>query len=492
MPELKFTKPADSKEEIKLESALIYADWRQGAAYTGYKAAFEVVTVFVGNGAKIEIAGKSEKGKKLGKIKDTIDSNRYIGSFDIPSDAEPGDQVWFEVKISANGIDGESGRIPVYPAPVVTNMAWSANEARRGDTLRLTADVDKVEGGTEATVTILEYDNDGAHDKIVELPAVIKDKKLEIDWEYEYHEDVDELPTSAEVERYGATYNPPEYFYTITIGGVVFGRNQESGIIKFKDWVEFVFADREGNPVAEEKFTAVLPDGKEIEVQTNSEGVIRLNDILPGRVVLKSAEEKQEDEKDQEEDKEKEEKEPGDAKEFQASDDLAEKEKKAVDGEIEDEDDNLDEKYAGAESVESEQDEVIDWVIGIPAKKIADGIYEIHITGYGLADVGPYKELLKHVGVGSGLECHHIVEVEHLDMIHTGFTKDNAPAVAIPADMHRELLSPRFTAEQGFLGGRYGGKAIVTKGELLELYEQIYTEHTPFKELFCIATHVLG
>ncbi len=284
MPNSEFKKPTDSKEEIKLDSALIYADWRQGAAYTGYGAAFEVVTVFVGNGAKIEITGKSEKGRKLGKIKGAIDSNRYIGSFDIPADAEPGDLAYFEVKMSANGIDGESSRIPIYPAPAVTNMAWSAKEARRGDTLKLTADVDKVEPGTEATVTILEYDNDGAHDKIVELPAVIKDKKLEVEWEYEYHEDVDELPTAEEVKRYGASYNPPEYFFVVDINGFKAGTAQESGLLTFKDYIEISLCGADGNPKADEKYVLHLPDGSKKEGRLDARGKAREEKIPPGHV----------------------------------------------------------------------------------------------------------------------------------------------------------------------------------------------------------------
>jgi hypothetical protein len=43
---------------------------------------------------------------------------------------------------------------------------------------------------------------------------------------------------------------------------------------------------------------------------------------------------------------------------------------------------------------------------------------------------------------------HHIVEKEHLRMVPTRFTEMNAPAVAIPWDMHRRLISPRLTAEQ--------------------------------------------
>jgi hypothetical protein len=284
VPESKFTKPTDSAEEIKLESALIYADWRQGAAYAGGKAGFEVVTAFVGNGAKIEISGKSEKGKKLGKIKDVIGANKYAGFFEIPADTEPGDRISFEAKLPSNGINGESGKIPVYPAPVVTNMKWSAKEARRGDVLKLTADIDKVSGGTEALVTIFEYDRDGAHDKIAEIPAVIKDMKLDVEWEYENHEDVDELPTSEEAQRYGSSYNPPEYFFVIDINGFKAGMQRESGILAFKDYIEISLRDTEGNPRVDERYVIHLPDGSTKEGRLDSRGKARADGIPPGQI----------------------------------------------------------------------------------------------------------------------------------------------------------------------------------------------------------------
>lgn len=282
MPESKFSKPTDSAEEIKLESVLIYADWRQGAAHPGGRAGFEVVTAFVGNGAKIEISGKSEKGKKLGKIKGTMEANKYVGSFDIPGDIEPGDHISFEAKLSANNIDGESSAIPVYPAPVVTNLKWSAREARRGDVLKLTADVDKVPGGTEAFVTIFEFDRDGAHDKIAEIPAVIKDMKLDVEWEYEYHEDVDEIPTEREMREYGKSYNPPEYFFAVRIGDVEYGTKQESGLLLFKDWIEVVLFDDKGRPVPDTDYILRLPDGAEIRGRLDAAGKARVEDV-PGK-----------------------------------------------------------------------------------------------------------------------------------------------------------------------------------------------------------------
>lgn len=134
---------------------------------------------------------------------------------------------------------------------------------------------------------------------------------------------------------------------------------------------------------------------------------------------------------------------------------------------------------------------MVDWLAGIQARPLSGNIYEINITNYGPADVGPYDELLRHVGRASGLECHHIVEKEHLQMVPTRFNDKNAPAVAIPMSMHRQLMSPRLTAEQVYLGGRHNGKAAVSKLELLELYKQVYTWHMPFHELYTISQHIL-
>ena len=279
MPESKFSKSTDSEEKIKLDSALIYAAWRQGLAYAGSKAAFEIGTVFVGNGAQIQVAGKSENGKKLGKIKDIINSNKYIGSFEIPDDIKPGDRIYFEVKLPKNGIDDRSNTIPVFPKPAVTNMKWSVQKARRGDMVTLSADVKNVEPGTEATVLILEHDRDGAHDKIAELPARIKNSKLAIDWNFEYHEDIDDIPTQAELEKYGGKYSPPEYFFVLKMSDFEYGKNQESGLLQFEDWIELQLVNYTG----EEKYVLHLPDGSTKKGNFDDKGWVKIEKTLPGR-----------------------------------------------------------------------------------------------------------------------------------------------------------------------------------------------------------------
>jgi len=286
MPEYKFSKSVDTEHEVKLESKLIYAAWIDGVAQAGQQVKLEVGTALVGNGAKIKIKGLSEKGKKLGKISDTISNNIFQGTFDIPEDIELDDEVYFTVDLPKNGLSGESDRIPCLPPIEVSNMKWSASEARRGDILTLSADVKKVQPGTEVTLTIYEHDQDGAHDKITELPAIVKDKKIEIQWAYEYHEDTDEIPTEAELERYGRGYNPPEYFFTVKYGNVETGTNQESGLLTFKDYIIIELSNARGEPAADAEYKLTLSDGTEKTGNLDSEGKARIDQVPPGKYKL--------------------------------------------------------------------------------------------------------------------------------------------------------------------------------------------------------------
>ncbi len=279
MPELKFTKSTDTEHEIKLDSTLISASWRCGAAVAGQTAKLEVITSFVGNGAKIKVTGKTENGTNLGKISDTISNNVYVGEFDVPEEIDLDDEAYFEVELSKNGLSGESSRIPCALPAEISNMQWSASEAGRGDVLTLSADVENVRPETEVLITIYEHDEDGAHDKITDLPGVVRSNRIEVEWEYEYFEDVDEVPTEEERQRYGRSYNPPEYFFTIKVYDIEYGREQESGLLAFKDWVEI----RVLNYAGSESYILHLADGSERKGTFGEDGTAREEDVPPGR-----------------------------------------------------------------------------------------------------------------------------------------------------------------------------------------------------------------
>ncbi|MBD3179360.1 MAG: hypothetical protein GF417_07000 [Candidatus Latescibacteria bacterium] len=286
MPELKHSKSTDSEHKIKLESSLVYATWGSGAAIAGTEAGIEVGTAFVGNGAPVKITGKSSGGKKLWKLSDTINGNSFRKKVEIPEDLDKGDQLYFEVKLPRNGLKGKSNSIPLFPRPVISNMKWSSDQARRGDLLTLTADIDKVDSGTEVLVTIYEYDRDSAHDKITELPAMVEKGKIELKWEYEYTEDVDEIPTEEELSEYGESYNPPEYFFTVKFMNYEYGLEQQSGLLTFKDYLEIELADEYGNKSADEKYKIIFPDGSEKEGTLDENGYAKIEDIPPGRVSI--------------------------------------------------------------------------------------------------------------------------------------------------------------------------------------------------------------
>ncbi|HWR84081.1 MAG TPA: hypothetical protein VN285_12340 [Candidatus Deferrimicrobium sp.] len=280
--DLKFTKPTDSEEKIELESSLVSASWRCGKAIAGLPAPFEVRTAFVGEGAPIKVTGKSENGEKLGKIKDAIRGNVFVGEFEIPEDAEVGDQVYFEVELSKNDLSGESERIPVYPPVRVFNLKWSATQVRRGDILTLSADTTNLTDGSEVTVIIYEYDRDKAHDKVIELPVTVAKDRIELKWEFEYQGDIDKIPTQKELDKYGGKYQPPQYFFTVKVESTEFGSKQESGLVEFKDWLVIEFKGLDGLARANENYAFELADGSKKKGQLDAAGKVRLEDIPPG------------------------------------------------------------------------------------------------------------------------------------------------------------------------------------------------------------------
>ncbi len=278
-----FTKATNESHIIKVESQLIYAMWKKGIARGGANIELEVRTAFVGEGAKISITIKGSKSKKLGSFDDLIFGNRYTCAIPLPPDMELGEDVWFEVKLSKQKLKGKSNLIPAFPMPELLSMSWNQQVARRGDVLNLSAEFDRVQDDEKVTVHIYEYDSDGIHDPIVQIPTKLEHKKLSLMWQFEYHEDTDEIPTQAELDKYGTTYNPPEYFFVVDIDGSRFGEEQESGILGFKDFVEIVLTGSSGPASEGKELTIRLADNSEKTAQSDENGVFTFIDVPPGK-----------------------------------------------------------------------------------------------------------------------------------------------------------------------------------------------------------------
>jgi hypothetical protein len=158
----------------------------------------------------------------------------------------------------------------------ITNVKWDKEEVRRGDVLKLTADVKGARDGTEAQIEIWEHDADGAHDFIDRFSSQVKNEKVETEWEFEYHGDTDEIPTAEESEK---GYNPPEYFFRVKVGE----NFEDSGLILFKDSIEFQLVDEDGNPIGGQKYILHLPDGSKREGVLDDNGYASMQDVPPGK-----------------------------------------------------------------------------------------------------------------------------------------------------------------------------------------------------------------
>lgn len=228
MGTLKYTVPTDEKHVIEVESSIVTAAWSRGSAYAGQEAPFQITTAFVGQGAKIVVEGKSQKGVKLGKITGKIFYNDFREAFTLPPDLERGDKIQFTVELPDNDLWAQGDSIPVYPMIGVHNLKWSAEEALDGDELNLTADVSQIEEETDALVTIYRYDPKDAHERITSIPTKVKDKKIDIQWVCRYGDSLKDLPTKEEIEKRGGTYEKPKYFFTVQAGNTEYGKEDQA------------------------------------------------------------------------------------------------------------------------------------------------------------------------------------------------------------------------------------------------------------------------
>jgi len=286
-----YKKQTDEVHEVKLDSKITNVNWRQKIATVGDTVSFFVQTHYVGNGSDMEVKFEDKKGKirlstgdEPGTTKGTVSGkvygDQFAGSIVIPEKAK--EEIYFTAKLPEHGLEMKSNKMIVFPLIKVTNLKWGQKEARRGDIVKLSADIEGLLDEAEVMIIIYEYDQDSAHDFITKFPCRVKNKKIETEWEFEYHEDTDEIPTQEEKEKYGKNYNPPEYFFVIDYHGQIFGDKQESGLLEFKDWIEIGLKDGDGVSIKDESFVIICADGTKKEGKLDANGKAKLEDIPPG------------------------------------------------------------------------------------------------------------------------------------------------------------------------------------------------------------------
>jgi len=281
---LEYKKQTDKEHKETLESKIDLALWGQKVASVGDTVKFYVQTHFVGSGSDIEIKVEDKDGKAVTQVAGKVFGDYFANSLTVPEDVR--DSLVFTAKLTKHGLEKKSNAMQVIPPFKITNLKWGQKEARRDDIVKLFADIQGVPDGIEVEIRIYEYDQDGAHDFITKFPCRVKNKKIEAQWEYEYHEDTDEIPTDEEMQKYGNNYNPPEYFFVIDCHGMRFGDKQESKLLEFKDWIEIELKDDKGNLIGSRDYILHLSDGNERRGTLDKNGIAYEKDIPPGKVII--------------------------------------------------------------------------------------------------------------------------------------------------------------------------------------------------------------
>ncbi len=267
--------------KVKLDSSIEQVYWTIPSASPGGEAGLEVKTKLVGHNSDIKIDIKDKSGKTFDTVKGKISGNLFWKQIKIPEKAK--EELFAEVKLSKHSLSKKSSGLHLFPLVEIKNLKWDKKEARRGDVLKLTADIKGLADGNEAEVQIWEHDEDGVHDFITKFPAKIKSNKIEAEWEYQYTEDTDDIPTHDESEK---GYQWPEYFFRVLVAG----KSADSELLKFKDWIEVVFNKVDGTAAKKIKVKIKSPDGSEKDYDTDDDGKIFIKDAVPGKYKIVSHE----------------------------------------------------------------------------------------------------------------------------------------------------------------------------------------------------------
>lgn len=284
----------DKPKQVKLTSSIEQVVWTKKSGTPGGKIGLQITTQLVGNNSEVTIQLSDKSGSTFETIKKKMFGSKCWAEVTIPEKAK--EELFAEVKLSKLGLEKKSKALVVYPPIEIKNLKWDREEVHRGDILKITADVTNIYDGAEAEVQIWEYDSDLAHDFVATIPVTIKNKKIETQWEFQYVEDSDDIPTEEETEN---GYQWPEYFFKVIVGG----KSEDSKIIKFKDWVEVEWLDSKGQPAANKKFKLFLADGTERSETFDENGKFRLEDTSPGPVRISLDEDETSEDTDAEEEK---------------------------------------------------------------------------------------------------------------------------------------------------------------------------------------------
>ena len=160
----------------------------------------------------------------------------------------------------------------------VSNAKWSKDSAEVGEKVKLSAEVKGFEDGTEATVEIYKRDITGPDVQFETLHLQVKGGKVEAEWEYTVPEGEKEPDQTEEIK-----YSYPQYYFEVLIEHT----KARSGLLGYKDWIEFELKDEEGDAIPDESYILYLSNGETREGKLDKNGHAKEENVPPGECKIK-------------------------------------------------------------------------------------------------------------------------------------------------------------------------------------------------------------
>jgi hypothetical protein len=172
-----------------------------------------------------------------------------------------------EIGVMLEGLLGGAGNLKWYKDGV------EAEEAFLYDKVVMVAEAEDLEDGTEVQVLLYEKDYTGENDYLKTFDAEVRDNKISVEWEVEYHEDKDDVKTDEE----NASLIPE---YVFVVKSEKHNIKEESSVLNLLDWREFTFQDSEtGDPLADVEYIIHYPDGTEETGNLDNEGKMKIENV---------------------------------------------------------------------------------------------------------------------------------------------------------------------------------------------------------------------
>jgi uncharacterized Zn-binding protein involved in type VI secretion len=177
-------------------------------------------------------------------------------------------------QIKKTGIKQGSYEIAIK---AIASAQWSVADAKVGDKVKLLVETSGIDSGTPATLQIFVRDGGDKLLKVIETK--VDNDKIEEEWVFKVDEEYLKLQDAK--ERAGG-YSSQAFYFTVKAGDVA-GR---SGMLQIKDWVEFTLKDKDGNPLANKEYRAILSTGEVRKGKLDGNGHDRLDKVPPGKIKI--------------------------------------------------------------------------------------------------------------------------------------------------------------------------------------------------------------